>query len=48
MDLDDWNDATWHQAQMDEQRMLSEDPGYVEFLVNIDKSLENSSGLRIN
>jgi hypothetical protein len=29
---DDATDAAWHQQQMDEQRMLSEDPGYFEFL----------------
>ena len=48
MDAQDQNDSTWAQAQMDEQRMLSEDPAYVEWLKTIETSSENHSGLCIN
>jgi hypothetical protein len=35
--IDDWNDACWHQLELEEQhqreqRMLSDDTGYTEFL----------------
>jgi hypothetical protein len=33
-DTDDYNDATWAQMQEDEQQMLTDDPGYVEFLIS--------------
>jgi len=29
---DDYNDSSWHQAELDEQSLLSLDPGYFEFL----------------
>lgn len=46
MDWQDQNDSTWAQAQMDEQRMLSEDPAYVEWLKHIETSSENYIGIR--
>lgn len=30
--MDDYNDATWHQAEQDEQRMLADDPEYFTWL----------------
>jgi hypothetical protein len=40
---EDFNDASWHQAQLDErnqieQRMLSDDPGYIEFLLTYEEA----------
>lgn len=46
MDPQDQNDSTWAQAQLDEQRMLSEDPAYVEWLKTIENTLENHIGVR--
>lgn len=48
MDRQDQNDSTWHQAQLDEQQMLSADPAYVEWLKTIETSSENYIDIRIN
>jgi|HubBroStandDraft_5_1064220.scaffolds.fasta_scaffold21149_3 hypothetical protein len=39
---DDWNDASWHQAEQDErsareQQMLTDDPGYLVFLLSYEE-----------
>lgn len=31
----DQEDSTWDQAQTDENRQLSEDPGYLQFLIAV-------------
>jgi hypothetical protein len=44
-EIEDQNDSTWAQASDDEQRMLTEDPGYFQFLANIANHQETNSGL---
>lgn len=42
-EIDDWNDHTWRQQELDEQAMLSQDPGYLEFLRNYEVGYYNGN-----